>query len=173
MSPVIRISEDSFKRLQKYAVPLVDTPAMVVDKLLDFCESHGGIELFPPSTGSAPKKGPDSRRSGFTHSKEVDIALEAIHTPKTYGLIPVAKNNRHFFPGYKVPFIIETDIGEIETRVSSAPKGTPLGDPDAGSYIAGKLKPWYRQHSDLRNGSVLTIEQIHGGTRYKLSIKTI
>lgn len=173
MAPVIRISEETFRRLQKYAVPLVDTPAAVVEKLIGFCESHGGMELTSPLPISSPKKGRDPGHAGVAESKEVGILLEAIHTPRTYGLIPVTKASRHFFPGYKVPFILETDIGEIETRVSSAPKGTPVGDPDAGSYIAGKLKPWYRQHGDLKDGSVLTIEKVHGETRYRLSIKTV
>ncbi len=36
MSPVIRISDAIFKRLQEHATPLVDTPATVIEKLLDF-----------------------------------------------------------------------------------------------------------------------------------------
>ncbi|MDL1969821.1 MAG: hypothetical protein LWW94_02390 [Candidatus Desulfofervidaceae bacterium] len=40
MSRVIRISESIFQRLQKLAVPLVDTPASVIEKLLDYYDSH-------------------------------------------------------------------------------------------------------------------------------------
>jgi len=35
MMPVIRISDDLFRRLQKLATPLVDTPASVIERLLD------------------------------------------------------------------------------------------------------------------------------------------
>lgn len=39
MSKVIRISDETFSRLQKLAEPLVDTPASVINKLLDEFES--------------------------------------------------------------------------------------------------------------------------------------
>ena len=40
MSRVIRISEAIFRRLQKLAIPLEDTPASVIQRLLDFHDSH-------------------------------------------------------------------------------------------------------------------------------------
>lgn len=40
MSPVIRISDGTFERLQKHAVPFVDTPDTVIGRLLQFYESH-------------------------------------------------------------------------------------------------------------------------------------
>jgi hypothetical protein len=40
MMPVIRIPDPVFHRLQAFATPLVDTPATVIEKLLDFYESH-------------------------------------------------------------------------------------------------------------------------------------
>ncbi|MBW2307970.1 MAG: hypothetical protein JRG73_13675 [Deltaproteobacteria bacterium] len=40
MSRVIRISESIFQRLQKLAIPLEDTPASVIEKLLDFYDSR-------------------------------------------------------------------------------------------------------------------------------------
>jgi hypothetical protein len=40
MSRVVRISETSFQRLQKLAVPLEDTPSSVIERLLDFYDSH-------------------------------------------------------------------------------------------------------------------------------------
>jgi len=41
---------------------------------------------------------------------------------KEYCLIPLSEKTgtRYFFPGYKVPFKIETDIGEIHTYVTAA-----------------------------------------------------
>ncbi len=38
--PVVRISDEVFERLQVVAIPLVDTPGSVIEKLLDFYESH-------------------------------------------------------------------------------------------------------------------------------------
>lgn len=38
MMPVIRVPDDVFQRLQKLAEPLVDTPASVIERLLDLQE---------------------------------------------------------------------------------------------------------------------------------------
>jgi hypothetical protein len=54
MSPVLRISDLTFKRLQKYATPLVDTVPTVIDKLLDFCDSRG-LEQLVPQKDRSPK----------------------------------------------------------------------------------------------------------------------
>lgn len=105
------------------------------------------------------------------NDSNIEIRLTTVHTPKKYSLIPISKEIRHFFPGYKVPFILETDIGEIETHVTSAPQGTPIGTPDAGNYIVGGLKPWYKRHHSLTDGSTLVIEKINAGKRYRLNIK--
>lgn len=123
-----------------------------------------------PETPSQAVRGP--AKELITHtSNKIEIKLSSIHTPKTYSLIPVPKEIRRFFPGYKIPFILDTDIGEIETKVTSAPQGTEIGNPDAGNYIQGRLKPWYDHHSSLSNGSILIIEIIENRKRYRLSIK--
>jgi hypothetical protein len=41
MSPVIRISDTTFQRLQKYAAPFVDTPETVIRRLLESYEAGG------------------------------------------------------------------------------------------------------------------------------------
>jgi len=110
--------------------------------------------------GSAKSKSGDS----------IQVSLNKIHTPRTYSLIPFPKEARLFFPGYKVPFIIETDAGNIETHVTSAPKGTVLGDPQAGTYVQGGLKIWYDHHLELSDGAILKITCIDPGRRYRLLI---
>ena len=40
MAPVIRISDELFRRLQAYGRPLVDTPASVIERVLDAYESR-------------------------------------------------------------------------------------------------------------------------------------
>jgi hypothetical protein len=40
--PVIRVPDEVFRRLQRIATPLVDTPASVIEKLLDSHESNQG-----------------------------------------------------------------------------------------------------------------------------------
>ncbi|UCF03229.1 MAG: hypothetical protein JSV14_06190 [Deltaproteobacteria bacterium] len=44
MSKVIRISQSIFQRLQKLAIPLEDTSADVIERLLDFYDAHRGCE---------------------------------------------------------------------------------------------------------------------------------
>lgn len=100
----------------------------------------------------------------------VDIKLSNIHTPRKFALIPLPKDKRAFFPGFKMDFVLETDAGEITTRVTSAPKGTPQGDPDAGAYIQGNLRPWYAKHQELRQGDILRIEAVEPYKRYRLSV---
>ncbi|MGI8911125.1 MAG: T4SS efffector SepA family protein [Rubrobacteraceae bacterium] len=41
MSPVIRISDATYERLQNIARPFVDTPAIVIERLLDKYEANG------------------------------------------------------------------------------------------------------------------------------------
>jgi hypothetical protein len=114
---------------------------------------------------------PSTKQITIPSGRKVEIQLNSIHAPKTYFLIPVRNEVRLFFPAYKVPFVLETDIGEIETQVTSAPQGTQIGNPDAGSYIAGGLKAWYNQHYSLSDDSILIIEAVEKYKRYRLSIK--
>jgi len=101
----------------------------------------------------------------------IEIILNNLHTPRKWSLIPCPGKYRSFFPGYKVPFILETDIGEITTKVTSDRKGTKIGDPEAGNYIQGGLRPWYDKHRELKEGDRLIIEVIEPKKkRYRLSI---
>lgn len=43
MTPVIRIPDDVFRRLQRVATPLVDSPADVVERLIAFYETQHGL----------------------------------------------------------------------------------------------------------------------------------
>jgi len=87
-----------------------------------------------------------------------------------FHLFFVTKECRSFFPGYKVPFVLETDIGPIETCVSSAPKGTEKGNPTAGMYVQRKLANWFRAHQELAVGSQIVVEALEPGKRYRLTI---
>ncbi len=102
--------------------------------------------------------------------KRIEIALASNRQTK-FAIIPLPKKHRSFFPGYKNPFILITDIGEIRTKVTSAPKGTEYGDPQAGNYIMGGLKPWYGKHSDLKEGDRLIIEVVEPKKRYRLHVE--
>jgi len=47
MTPVIRVPDDVFRRLQGVASPLVDTPASVIERLLDHYEASRGTAPAP------------------------------------------------------------------------------------------------------------------------------
>lgn len=85
-----------------------------------------------------------------------------------FHLFSISKRDRQFFPGYKVLFKLETDIGEIETHVSSAPAGTQIGDPHKGAYIQKNLAKWYREHPMIRVGDKVIFEVIEPMKRYRL-----
>ncbi|MEA2021584.1 MAG: hypothetical protein U9N08_03835 [Candidatus Caldatribacteriota bacterium] len=104
------------------------------------------------------------------NENSVKIVIKNIDSAKKYKLFYFPKNIRDFFPGYKVPFTFETDIGEISTKITSAPKGTEIGDPSSGSYIQGGLKTWYEKHQELKNGDKLIITVVDPKKRYTLNI---
>ena len=55
MMPVIRISDPVFGRLQKIATPFVDTPASVIERLLDFYESRSEDKKPPQQPSAIPE----------------------------------------------------------------------------------------------------------------------
>jgi hypothetical protein len=52
--PVIRLPDPVFRRLQAVAAPLVDTPAAVVARLLDFYESHAAATADAETPADSP-----------------------------------------------------------------------------------------------------------------------
>ena len=145
--PVIRVDDDVWRELQRRAVPLVDTPNSVLRRTLRLTEDKVS-----------------------SNERVIDIELSDLRTPRKWALIPVRRDKRYFFPGYKVYFDLETDTQTIRTRVTSAPKGTPVGDKNSGSYIQGGLRPWYNSHTGLKPGDRLRFEALEPGKRYKLSV---
>jgi hypothetical protein len=101
-------------------------------------------------------------------ANKIEITLKP--SSKDYRLIPLPRKYRNFFPGYKIEFIFESDIGQITTHVTAGPEEAKLGDPDAGAYITAGLRPWYEQHKELREGDKLVIEVIEPMKKYKLTI---
>jgi hypothetical protein len=98
---------------------------------------------------------------------EVEIKTNAA---RKFALFRLPKNHRRFFPGYKVDFILETDIGDIKTKVTSAKAGTSKGDPDAGAYIHGGLRQWYDRHSEVALGRKVRFECVEPHGKYKLLV---
>ncbi len=151
MTPVIHIDDEVMKELKKRAVDLelvFSTPNAVLKVLLGLHKQDDTIL-----------------------DKFVDIEIRSSYTSQRWHVITVPKRNRRFFPGYKLPFLLETDIEEVKTHVTSAPQGTHIGDPDRGTYIQSGLKKWFDTHqTQITNGTILRIHALEPGKRYKLSI---
>jgi hypothetical protein len=113
---------------------------------------------------------PDERWDLQTLGNALYVELRNVYTPRRWALIPIPRPLRTFFPGYKEPFELETDVGVITTRVTSAPGGTSVGDRREGTYIQGGLRPWYDRHLELKDGAILRIEVLEPDKRYDLSI---
>src|SRR6266496_1209550 len=66
MMPVVRIPDPVFERLQAIATPFVDTPASVIEKLLDFYAANQGTaplgraQSTLPSRPTVPRLDPDT-----------------------------------------------------------------------------------------------------------------
>jgi hypothetical protein len=102
--------------------------------------------------------------------KKIEITLS--ESAVKYSLMDVPKKFRGLFPGYKVPFILETNAGEIETYITGGRATDKVGDPNAGSYFSKGLSKWYKYNSDVKPGDVVVIEVIEPYKRYKLHKKT-
>lgn len=87
-----------------------------------------------------------------------------------YRVFTIPKSNRLFFPGFRVPFTLETDIGEIQTYMISAREGTKMGDPNEGKYFQSGLAEWYRRHPEIKVGDRVLIGVVEPMKRYKLEI---
>jgi hypothetical protein len=99
----------------------------------------------------------------------LEVAIRSM-TERKFALIYAPKNRRKFFPGYKVDFVLQTDIGNLRTKVTSAKAGTLIGDPYAGVYIQGGLRKWFDRHPELTIGKKVRFECVEPYKNYKLVV---
>jgi hypothetical protein len=154
MTPVIRIDEEVMEALKRKAMDL-------------------GLVFSTPNEVLRAVFGLNKQKNNIVIDDSIDIEIRKPYTPLRWALIPIPKAKRRFLPGFKLPFVLETDMGEIMTRVTSDIGGTRIGEPDKGKYIQGGLRKWFDTHrAQLENGVVtLRIEALEPGKRYKLSIR--
>ena len=150
--------------------PVIRVDDQVMDKLKEEAKSRD-LVFEPPNTTLRAVLGLDQDTPQEAPSPQsIEIELKTIYTPRKFALIPIHKDKRTFFPGYKVNFQLSTDTGTFTTHVTSASRGTPIGDPKAGGYIQGGLRSWYDKHMELKDGARLKIKALHPGKHYELSI---
>ena len=129
--------------------------------------------LFEPFAAIPSKRTPPPTKDTTSQTlggiKQLEITVRNPTFIK-YHLFDIPKASRRFFPGYEIPFKLETDIGEIETYVSSGRADTQYGDQDGGKYIQPNLIKWYRQHPTIKVGDKVIIEVVEPMKRYRLKI---
>ena len=109
------------------------------------------------------------RATGSAPQDTLEITIQN-PTYMKYHLFYIPKDKRSFFPGYRVHFMLETDVGIIQTYVSSAPAGTQVGDLNAGVYFQSKLAEWYRRHPAIKVGDKVRFQVIEPMKKYHLEI---
>ena len=113
---------------------------------------------------------------------QVGIRIEITEpTFRNWPRIPLRREHRPRFPGYKLPFILDADGESFVVHVTSRNGPAQEGDPNAGKYICvplghedrGRLGDWYGRHPELQVGDTLVfevVEPLGPMKRYKLSI---
>jgi len=172
----LRVSDEAVESLVKEAkIPhfrVGDAIRFRKDHIMQWTEggADDGASAFEPHSRSEYLKGRTEWRMS-RDKRELFVILGNPHSSIAYSLIPLADSVRMFFPGYKSKFILETVAGDIETRVTSAPDGTPVGTAGKGRYIQGGLTDWFRIHKrEIESGLCLRIGQIEKWKRYKLDL---
>lgn len=153
-------SDDSYS---KAGIKLIEVDKSLLQKRLKVSENVEEVKL-------REIKEPIRKNIYSKSIDKINIVLNNLDSAKAYSLIPLHKELRHLLPGFKVEFELETDVGLIVTKVTSAPRGTEFGNPIAGNYIQGGLKRWYDSHPELKNGVTLIISVIEPKKKYSLSI---
>jgi hypothetical protein len=102
-------------------------------------------------------------------SIKVPNRIEITLTPAAlrYNLIPLRRDNRKYFPPFKEPFDLETNVGPLTCHVSGGYGNVQHGDPEAGQYILGGLKHWIEKN-EPKPGEKVFIEVIEPGKKYRL-----
>lgn len=111
----------------------------------------------------------ESTKNEVQPGRTLEITISS-ETVRKYALFPLKPDARSFFPGYKLNFKLETDIGTITTSITSAKCGTHIGDPHAGNRIQGGLKPWIANHPEVTEGRKVCFECIEPYKKYRLTI---
>ncbi|MBN1693428.1 MAG: hypothetical protein JW845_07740 [Dehalococcoidales bacterium] len=114
-------------------------------------------------------KEPKTTKPLFISDDQIIITIQNNSFIK-FHLFVLYKDQRKFFPGFKIPFELVTDIGTVESWVTSASAGTQKGDPDAGRYIQANLANWYRKHPTIKIGDQVIFRCIEPMKKYRLEI---
>ena len=91
MAPVIRISDDVFRRLQRLSEPLVDTPSSVIERVL----AHYERSQSQPTVLTSPSRVRERPQPGSIEYADITGAVDAAPGLQQFGLylVPATKEN--------------------------------------------------------------------------------
>lgn len=94
MMPVVRIPDELFERLQVHAKPFVDSPASVIERLLDFYETKKKGDRAPIAKRSGQTRQFDANKApDLTHAKLLTAEFDGESAARWNDLVDVA--HRH------------------------------------------------------------------------------
>jgi hypothetical protein len=160
MTPVIRIDDEVMDELKKRAIGLglvFEPPNATLRRILGLDAAVRDMKEMRAVADEIVR----NTLKQFAENKNV-IELKLNPSSRKYVYIPLPKDKRHFFPGYKVSFKLTMDVGEFTAHVPYPP--------NAGGHIRGRFGQWYAKHPELKAGDRLRIEALEPGKRYKLSV---
>ena len=78
MMPVIRVPDDVFHRLQKLAEPLVDTPASVIERLLDLQERIPATQVIDRREKTESNGSPTARFETYENRSTPHVTIHRV-----------------------------------------------------------------------------------------------
>jgi hypothetical protein len=164
-SPVVTVIVERHTEQLDEAIGALAHAQIKTVELQTFAREGVGLavhaHLFEPlHRAVAPSVTTVRERSEVVPAPSARSTLEVvIRTPSfiKYNVFLIPRDKRSFFPDDKVPFVLETDIGKIETYMT-------------GTYLSKNLTKWYRQHPTIKVGDKIIFEVIEPMKRYRLKV---
>ncbi len=171
--PIITIIIEKDTEELREALNTLRYPQIKVVEFQTFIREGGGLavhaHLFEPLYEvTTPKVTVVSEQGEVVSTTTAQNTLEVvIRTPSfiKFNLFAIPKGKRSFFPKYEVPFILETDIGEIGTYMTSRTPSNP-----EGAYFTKNMTRWYRRHPELKVGDKVIFTVLEPMKRYRLKV---
>lgn len=151
----------------------LEEAAKVSGKNLVIRQDKGVIYFYEKGTkeikkSRVRKEGEGIRRvQRYVDVEEDYFEVEITDTEVKYNILRFPREARRLLPGYKVPFYLSEDGNQHKVTVSSARRGTEVGDHSAGNYITGLTSLW--RNSQIKPSDRVKIEKSED--QYRISVR--
>lgn len=154
MCPVIRINDDVYARLEKYAVGF-DNPSNVIERILDQYESSlNSGEISPIAPTETPQKSSSDRMfSNSEIQKKVSAVAARLKTSALEQLCEKKESKRLFglsFPLFvRVPAHTSKEEKKIAVKDNGVNRWTWKYEFEKDGYIYAICTQWFASHDEL------------------------